>query len=120
MTEVKVMRPARMTSFYGSNFGTPGCSRLLLQYIVFMKTVNPATKLANLFHEQSARSIILIQSVRKPLQRKSCHVPGKLWQRIHPAEGVGSHSTQHCCVELDEAGAENRRRWGRTGIGVTL
>lgn len=29
-----------------------------------------------------------------------------------------SHSTEHCCDELPEAGAENRRRCGRIGIGV--
>lgn len=122
MTEVMIMRPARVNPFCVLTFGTSGCGRLLPQRIVFMKTVNNAIKLANSLCQLSAGSLIPVQSARKPLQKKkkNCHAPGKLWWQICPTEGVGSHSMQHCCAELDEAGAENRRRWGRTGIGVAL
>lgn len=123
MTEVMIMRPARVNPFCVLTFGTSGCGRLLPQRIVFMKTVNNAIKLANSLCQLSTGSLIPVQSARKPLQKKKKKLP-RSWEvvvaNLSDKEGVGSHSMQHCCAELDEAGAENRRRWGRTGIGVAL
>lgn len=88
MTEVMIMRPARVNPFCVLTFGTSGCGRLLPQRIVFMKTVNNAIKLANSLCQLSAGSLIPVQSARKPLQKKkkNCHAPGKLWWQICPTK----------------------------------